>query len=843
MDALLIGRSAERRPLIDELSNNRLLVTSSEWDPEAQCDIQTVDLIHEALITNWPRLRDEIAGQINLLQRRLRFELALGDWKASTKGDQYLLRGIQLKEAKRLSQANDVALQSVDGADLLRRSMDAENRRLRRQRRLAVAISAVLVLLTVAALFAAVYANSQARRARSGELAALAAVETEHDPELGILLALQAVATENTDQSAAALRQALKATKVHASLSHSASVSAIAYSPDGARLITGDDLELRVWDTVSHQLVATWSGHHAFTSRIAYHPQGVQVATANANRDSNGDSTGFVIRLWDPRNGEVQQTLNGHKGPIAGLDYSPDGSRLASASSDGTARVWDLRTGESLSLSVSGAAWDVAFSPDGRVLATASNAGEAKLWDLESGHVLTTFESQLPIFAVAYSPDGSLLATAGNDQLVKLWRLGDEKRAPIVLRGHTNGVMDIDFSPDGKRLVSAGLDNTAYIWDVSNLDAGVPVVQKLRGHQGALWIAQYNSAGDQLATGASDRTVRIWSVGAHGDPINALAFGPATGGLLVTAGLDNTARVWRFEAGVLSLMHTLPHDGVVREAVFSPDGKIVATGSGDNSARLWDAQTGRLLRSLTGHTGEVKSIAFSPDGRLIATAGDDQTTRIWDVASGAQWSAPLGHNSGVNDAVFSPDGAYVATASNATADGGPGQARLWSVADGSSIVLAEDQGDLDRVAFSPDGARLAFTGSSHTLALWDVVAGSAVYTLTEHFDRVYGLAFDETGQRLVTTGNDGRVLIHDAATGELQQELPRFNFEVTGVDFSPDGKYLVMAGRDGVVYVEALTSGDLQQQALRALTRWWQPGECEQLLQAECPAKPPVSPP
>jgi WD40 repeat protein len=866
MDALLVGRSVERRRLIDELSDRRLLATDSEWDPDTQCDVQVVDLIHEALVANWPRLRDEIVAQRSELQRRLRFELALNDWKAAGKNDQYLLQSRQLKEAKDLNQSGDVALRVGEGADLFARSIAEENRRLRRQRRLALAIGAALVVLTLAALGAAAIAFdrqqqaqaaqataqaeatradqaratavAESRRARAGELAALATTETENDPERGILLALEAISTTHTVQAENALRSALMADHLLVSLPHSATVTALVFSPDGKRLVTADNRLLRIWDTTSHQRLETWSNHDASTIRIAYQPQGTQIATADANSDGKGKVVDVAIHLWNPNKGEILRTLTGHTDLIYGLAYNADGTRLASASLDGTARIWDVRTGEAISLPVGSPVLDVAFSSDGLNLATANYSGAVQLWDVASGRMITTvYQSPHPMYAVAFSPDGSQLAAAGTDQIVRLWRLNDANRPALRLVGHTNTILDLAFRADGKRLVSAGAEGTAIIWDVSDLDAGAPIVERLSAHQ-RQWVVQFDPSGTLVATGEADNAVRIWSAAGHDKLINALSFGPAADGLLATAGLDNTARVWRFTDGNLSLVQTLAHDGVVRKAVFSPDGKVVATASGDHNGRLWDARTGQLLHSLIGHTGEVKSIAFSPDGRLVATASDDQTAKIWNAASGELQQTLVGQQGGMNDIAFSPDGAKVATVSNLASNSAPAQLRLWSLANGNSTVLATDSSDLERLAFSPDGTRLAFAGAGRVVNLLDIMTGRTVYTLTAHTDRIYGLVFDETGTRLATTGNDGRVLLWDVEAGKLLQELPHHESGVTGVGFSPGDKYLVTADSKGFVNVQALATKDLEQQALHRLTRWWKTPECEQLLQTACPSPP-----
>ena len=274
------------------------------------------------------------------------------------------------------------------------------------------------------------------------------------------------------------------------------------------------------------------------------------------------------------------------QGTIRTVMFSPDGSRLAIASSVG---IWlyDTQTYEAVSLLADNTDGGnvLAFSPDGRTLANGNGNGTVHLWDTVTGILRHTLEGHEGwITRVEFSPDGRVLVSASKevstskDDSIRLWDTATGTLL-ILLNPESNRSVSMEFSPDGRTLASGGWDGTVRLWDT----ATGTLRQTLKGHTGRVWSIKFSPDGRTLASGGEDYTARLWDV--------------ATG----------------------TLRHTLEgHTNEVAHVAFSPDGRILASASWDNTARLWNTVTGTLHDTLEGFKGS-KGLEFSLDGRTLKT--------------------------------------------------------------------------------------------------------------------------------------------------------------------------------------------------------------------------------
>jgi len=377
----------------------------------------------------------------------------------------------------------------------------------------------------------------------------------------------------------------------------------------------------------------------------------------------------------------VRAVLVGHTNWVNSAAWSPDGSRIVTASQDGTARIWNAKSGAPLAVlkghtgSVNSAAW----SPDGTRIATASKDNTARIWDAQSGAPLAVLEGHKDslngLLNAAWSPDGTRIATASFDDTVGIW---DAQSGALlaVLKEHTRWVNSAAWSPDGTRIATTSRgDDTARIWDAKS----GALLAVLKGHTNSVDSAAWSPDGTRLATTSrGDDTARIWDAQSsaplavlkgHTNSIDSAAWSP-DGSRIVTASQDGTARIWDAQSSA-PLAMLKGHTGQVISVAWSPDGTRLATTSWDGTARIWDAQSGASLAVLKGHTDQVRSAAWSPDGTRIATTSRDGTARIWDAQNGAPLAVLKGHTGSVNSAAWSPDGLRIATASD------DDTARIW----------------------------------------------------------------------------------------------------------------------------------------------------------------------
>ena len=412
-----------------------------------------------------------------------------------------------------------------------------------------------------------------------------------------------------------------------ATVTGAGSAKAVAYSPDGARIVSGSRREtLKIWEagggaelltTMSaERAVAPSQGIRAFDPReyrddldkgdvwaLAYSPDGSRIVSGSYVQSMVSGGVDGALRIWDAVNGvELARLTRPGEGPVRAVAYSPDGSRIAAGCGD-TVRIWDDGGAERLSLTDHhGAAWALAFSPDGSRLVVGSNdwgtapiglAGNVTIWDATTGAQLATLTQAGNglVRAVAYSPDGSRIVATSGDRVVRVWDASSHAQL-LTLTGHAAAVWDLAYSPDGTRIVTCAEDRTVKIWDAAT---GTELAT-LTGHTGRLTAVAYSPDGRHIVSGSDeDETLKIW------DAASSTELPPASG-----------------------------HTEVVNAVAYSPDGTRIVSGSDDKTLKVWDSTDGTELATLTGHADEVWAVAYSPDGTRIVSGSKDATLKVWD---------------------------------------------------------------------------------------------------------------------------------------------------------------------------------------------------------------------
>jgi len=542
----------------------------------------------------------------------------------------------------------------------------------------------------------------------------------------------------------------------------------------------------------------TIPAHRDTINKVVFSPEGKKLATA---------STDCTAIVWDATTGEKLFAIKNHQAPVYGVVFSPNGKHLATASDDGTARIWDAATGqEQLRLTGHAAAvYDLAFSPDGKRLATVSGDRTAKIWDAASGRVLMTLSGydDEPRW-VAFSGDNIHLVTSTGKNTAKIWDTRSGRS--LTLFGHSDEIYGVAASPDGKLVATSSQDKMVKLWDI----ASGKMVRTFLGHTHEVFAVTFSPDGKRLATASLDNSAKIWEVASgkesftlagHTDEVSDVAFSP-DGTRLATASLDHTVKVWDLTSEH-ELLPIAAHDSVVNSVAFSPEDKRLATASEDKTAKIWDAKSGDIIFTLSGHTSGLLDVVYNHDGTRLATASRDHTAKLWDANSGKELFTLAGHVDKIFRVAFSPDGKRLATAS------GDSTAKVWDVASGREILtLKGHRHEVFGTAFSPDGQRLATGSRDATAKVWNAATGQELMVLLGHNGRVRGVTFSPDGKLIATAGDDKTAKIWDAETGKENFDLTTHTSGLVDIVFSSDGLLIATAGRDKLAKIWNANSGE-----------------------------------
>ena len=519
----------------------------------------------------------------------------------------------------------------------------------------------------------------------------------------------------------------------------------------------------------------------------------------------------------------------GHTAEILAAAFSPDGRLVATASRDGTAKLWEPQNGRLLFTFVATGVpvMALAFSRDGSAVVTASQDGGVALWSTSTGSRLAEIEPSraaeaAPLTAAALSigESGLWVAGAGKDRTIRLWRVkgsvkgGGELVASLA--GHEKPVGALAFSSDANALASGSADGLVKLWDTED----GALQRTLRGHAMPIRSVCFSSDGKTVADASDDGNVQLWDavsgqrretlqMNRPGDGAGAVAFS-SDGARLVTGGHagykgNEFLQIWDRAAARVARTPQ-GHTDWVGAVAFSPDGTLIASGSRDHTLRIWSAVDGRLLAT-AGTTDATPAVAFSPDGRWIATGAADSLVRLWDSRTGELARVYRGHAGAVRAVAFSPDGRSLAS-------GGADHAvRRWNTETGLAVrVYAGATAPVNAVTFSPDGSVVAAgtgaSGADGEVRLWETESGNPRPTFTGQFlSTVRSLAFSPDGAVLVTGSGywtRGEVRFWSLETGAILAK--EYTHSVQAVRFSADGKKLVTGS--GVFNEQGAPVGD-----------------------------------
>jgi WD40 repeat protein/tRNA A-37 threonylcarbamoyl transferase component Bud32 len=742
----------------------------------------SVEVAHEALLREWPRLREWIEEDTEGRRLRRHVTQAATEWDAAGRDQGELYRGARLAAALEWSADHALDLNRLEREFVTasREVHEQETLRARRTNRRLRALLAGLALLLAAALAGGIFAVIQRGEARDAETAQLAQrlgaqALVEEDLDRSLLLARQAVAVDDSPQTRSYLLAGLLRAPAVTGVMHGQSeiLRAIAVSPDGKTLAVGDATGLLFFDARTYERIGEQLPVTDGVESVAYSPDGRTVAFGGH---------GF-LRLIDARTRErlaaahfSERGFGDEVGLVSRIAFTADGSQLVVVVNRGFNARISVRDAATLAATghpiepegfagaYVGSFFEppgFALMPDGRSVVIASDEGELVWWDIRSRTPTRRLDIGTGQHALALSPEAGTIAV-GVERGIQLvdTRSGAVRTAAGALGGAPSWLL---FSPDGGTVVSTSLDGTVALWDAESATRR----ETLRGHSGAVQQPVFSPDGGTLYTVSHDGSAIAWDIG--GD-----------------RGLGRRFTFTRDRA---------PHGFDGRPGSFSPDGRLIALGLNEQGIRLWDpTDLTPVGPPLLETGGEVFSLAFAPDGRTLAAVTVSGQATLWDIERRSLLRGITVGPGPVQGVSISADGTILATAA-------PYGVNLWKVATGEGLgtIGLEEGLAVGDVAFSPAGSILGFVHErGGTAEVWDAARRSQITTLPVDSDSTFAgeaIGFSPDGRTLATGGLDDPIVhVWDVDTGELIRELDQGSAGAKTLDFGPDGRILAVSG-------------------------------------------------
>ena len=870
---------AEFDAVLQQLVAARLVT----MDGDAGLPDPQVDLCHEVLITAWPAFAAWVDTRRADEQRRRQIQASADEWIARGRGASGLLDAGELASAiawRTTTAARELG-ESPEVTALVEASRDALDRaRWRRRRWLATAFAAL-------ALFAAVTATLAIAARRQADVAQTQRAEAERQRRAAVRMLgeqyreagrqlvvaghfqralpyLVAARDQGIDDaSLRALVRTATASSVRLALRHAGPVTAVAFSADGARVVTGSaDGTARVWDAATGAPLTPPLHHPTPVELARIRGDGTRILTVGDDHavriwevtasppppielrcDDKINAAAFsadgelvvtasddrTARLWSVRTGQPVIPPLVHGSRVLTVDLSRDGTRIATTVSDGRgSALWNAKTGarivelevdpieETGPLNAHGhvsLATSATFSPDSRRLLTTGTDSVALLWDATTGGIVgQPLQHDSWVMSAAFSPDGARIATVDREGRVRLWDTATAAAAKIAI--DATSIDRVLYSRDGTRLLGAGDDKRVRIWDTAS-GSQVAAIELESG----MMDSAITGDGARVATASADGLARIWDIRPAMRVFQVMqrtfdaAYSPDGSRIATTS---EAGRLWLWTAAGKLVGERNPRTIGAGEVVFDRGSTRIAAIGLDGAVEIGDAATATLQpfrgqwgKNPTGSPDSPDAIghlpprgAFSPDGRRFATPGvAAHQAAIWDIASGEQVTPPLAHDGPVLMVRWSPDGRRVITA------GEDATARVWDAATGAAIgpPLAHPAGRWVTAAlFTPDGKRIVTLCNDGNVRLWDA-SGAFQAVLSGHAGYLIGAAFSPDGTRLLTYSNDHSARLWDLATGKLAAPPLEHGDWVVDAGFSPDGARIVTVSGDLVQVWDART--------------------------------------
>ena len=586
-------------------------------------------------------------------------------------------------------------------------------------------------------------------------------------------------------------------------LPHDGAVNVVKVSPNGQWIVSGgNDATVKIWSGRTGELYSVFDEHQQAILEANFSPDSQLLATAS--RDHS-------VIIWDLKAKKKINHFKKHGTAVTYCVFSPDGKLVASSSKKGIIFLWDPQTGR-VSHTLTGhqcrdqtcAVWMLDFHPSGHMVASASLDGTAKLWALDRKTPPISLDHGGQVYIARFSPDGDAIVTAGTRETVIVWNIENGKPLSF-LKGHSNRIYTTEFSPNGRWILTASFDGTAKIWDWRPGPLAREV-ETLKGHKGRLHSGIFSPDGKWIFTAGQDEIGRLWrnpdqwyrfkQRPANGRTTNAVFFGTEKSHIvtansrgilsIITPEQQNT--VEQFQA----------HGQKIKGLAIDISEKLVYTGSLDGTVNEWNLSTGEFIRPFPDFDSAILSIAFNPSTHLLAIGFKDGTAKIFKKRFPFASKTLSGHSNWITGVAINPNGNLVATVSL------DGMAKIWDSSTGANMKIFSGHEDgINSVAFSPNGKFLLTASEDHTARLWDIGTGKTIQEFWGHSGSVHSAEFHSDRKLMVTASEDRTVRIWDVETGKSLLEYDIYDEAVQGASFHPKNDEILSFSKNGTIRIFA----------------------------------------
>ncbi|MEA5571235.1 eIF2A-related protein [Calothrix sp. UHCC 0171] len=517
--------------------------------------------------------------------------------------------------------------------------------------------------------------------------------------------------------------------------------------------------------------------------------------------------------------------LQAHTDKVNAVSISPDSQLIASASDDGTVKIWS-RQGKLITnfKNHQDRVTSVVFSADGKFIASGSGDKTINLYTI-TGKLMHTFSGHKDfITSLAFSRDRRILISGSRDKTIKLWRMDGSSIRTI--NAHAGWVNTVAFSPDSRFMASAGEDKILKIWDIDG-----KLIQTFPRNQERITKIIFTPDGEKIIAASQNSKITIWNL--QGNELHSFNSGQVNninlsqdGKHLVSANTDGTIKIWNLDGSLISTYHS--PNLQISDIAISNDSQIIVSSSDDKIVRIWDfpkpkkqnqaiysldfhPQNNEFIaagwegkvttwhnnqpqNSFTAHHNIISTVKFSHDGKIIATGSADKTVKLWNAQTHQLLLTLTGHTNRITSISFSPDNHFLASASSDKT------VKIWRIRDGKLMnTLSGNTDEITSLSISKDSKYIATSSADNQLKIWHFPNGNLFKTLPGHENIIAAIAFSPDNQTIASASWDNTIKIWQVSDGRLIHTLTGHSNGVTSLSFTPDSQILASGSADNTI--------------------------------------------